>query len=114
MLFLVVLLSGLLQLVSHLATKLYAPRMPVIPRYVIGTLCLLIPPTMFYGLVDALPFWACAVASGVAVIGATKAGEWIEHYRDLQSEHEIAKVLPGAAGKILERMRDAQADEEDR
>ena len=49
MLFLIVvasLFAGLLQLVSHLAVLMYQPKMQAIPRYVIGTVGMLMPVTV--------------------------------------------------------------------
>ena len=92
MLFLFAIVSGLLQLVSHLTVELYFPRLGKLPRYVIGTLCLMIPPSFAVGWVRALPFWFCVIASGLAVIGANWLGYEIREHQDKLAELERLRM----------------------
>lgn len=80
------LVAGLLQLVAHLAVVMYFPHLDMVPRYVLGTLGLLVPPSVYLALTGegaaVLVFWACAGSSGLAVIGARKMGAKITEMRD--------------------------------
>jgi len=100
MLFLILiaaLFSGLLQLVTHLAVLMYHPGMRAVPRYVLGTLGLLLPPTILLAVwADAaaiLLVWACATASGLAVMGARAIGEKLISHRDEKNELERLRML---------------------
>lgn len=92
MLFLSALIAGLLQLVSHLTVQLYLPHLGKLPRYVLGTLCLMVPPSFVVGWDAALPFWVCAVVSGVAVVGANWLGDQIRKHQDQLAELERMKL----------------------
>jgi hypothetical protein len=78
--------SGLIQLVAHLAVVMYFPQLDLVERYVLGTLGLLVPPSVYLALTgnaDALlVLWACAGVSGLAVIGARKMGAKITEMRN--------------------------------
>lgn len=113
MLYLSALISGLLQLVSHLATKLYFPQLPLIPRYVIGTVCLLLPPTLVAGWEAAQPFWLSAAASGLAVLVAYWAGDRINEARDRKDELERVKLRETDLRKLIDGIRHAKVEEED-
>lgn len=95
--------SGLYQLTSHLIVLMYAPKLDLIPRYIIGTLGLLLPPSVFLALTghaDSLfVMWACAVSSGLAVIGARAIGAKINHLRDQLDELQRLRALHGETQK---------------
>lgn len=112
MLFLSAFISGLLQLVSHLAVKLYFPQLPLIPRYVIGTVCLLLPPTLAVGWDAAQIFWGCAFVSGIAVVCAYSIGDRINAWRDARDELELAKLSMTEMRKLIDGIQNAKTKEE--
>ena len=85
---------------------MYQPKMQAIPRYVIGTVGMLMPVTVLLVIwkeADAiLLIWCCAAASGLAVMGARSFG------RKLTKLHDDQDKL-----RRLEAMLDAKATEED-
>lgn len=97
------LFSGLLQLTAHLIVLMYCPKLDMVPRYIIGTLGLLLPPSVFLlltGSADALlPIWMCAGASGVAVIGARVVGAKFTDLQNKLDELERYRVLDGKTEK---------------
>lgn len=98
--------SGLLQLVSHLAVLMYFPKTGRLPRYVMGTLGLLLPPTVWmlkqgHGF-EVLALWVCAGFSGAAVLSAYQIGNAITSHQDKIDHYERLKV-----------MIDAKTDEEE-
>jgi hypothetical protein len=113
MLFLSALISGLFQLVSHLVVRLYFPQLGLIPRYVIGTLCLLVPATVVTGWAVALPFWLCAFVSGAAVAAGYWIGDKINAWRDAQNDLELAKLSEAEVRKLLKGVLHATTEEED-
>ncbi len=101
--FITALFSGLYQLTVHLIVLMYAPKLDVIPRYIIGTLGLLLPPSIFpamTGHADTLfVMWACAVSSGAAVIGARSIGAKIMDLRNQLDELQRLRALHGETEK---------------
>lgn len=92
MLFLAAMFSGLIQLSVHLAVELYIPRLGKLPRYVLGTLGCLIPATVLAGWQVAQVFWMCAIASGLAVVGANQARDAIRLHQDRLAELERLRM----------------------
>src|SRR5690349_24553908 len=110
MLFLSALISGLLQLISHLAVRLYFPQLSLVPRYVIGTVCVLLPPTFVLGWQAALPFWFCAVVSGICVALSYWTGDRINDWRDRQDALERMTLSPDDVRKLMNGIRDAKTE----
>ena len=89
------LFSSLLMLAAHALTLLYWPKMDMVPRYVIGTLAMLVPPSVYLGLSGEFlalsVIWASVVMSGLTVIVAKKSRSKWEEFMDgrdaLEREH---------------------------
>jgi hypothetical protein len=75
--------------------------------------CLLLPPSMLYGWDVALPFWVCALASGVAVGGAMVTEEQIARLRDMADELARLKLQSGDSYKLLHGVLHATSEKED-
>ena len=101
--FITALFSGLYQLTAHLIVLMYAPKLDIIPRYIIGTLGLLLPPSVFLALTghadSLIVMWACAVSSGAAVIGARTLGKKVTDLRDQLDELQRLRALHGETEK---------------
>lgn len=76
--FITALIAGLLQLTAHLFVLMYAPKLDLLPRYIIGTLGMLLPASVYLWLTGSsftlLPIWMCVGASGLAVSSARVFG----------------------------------------
>jgi hypothetical protein len=95
-LFFIALYAGLLQLVAHLTVELYAPHLGKLPRYGLGVLSLLVPPSVLVGWDAALPFWLCALFSGLAVVGANWLGAVIRKQQNDKAELERLRMISHA------------------
>lgn len=80
---------------------MYFPALRAVPRYIIGTLGLLLPATVLLALwneADAiLLVWACTTVSGLAVMGARKIGAKLTDLRNQLDERERLKAVLDAA-----------------
>jgi hypothetical protein len=117
-LFISLLFSALLQLVLHLATVMWFPQTKPIPRYTMGTVGILAPPSVAVVLAGSqgwdavVHFWTCAVSSGIVVWTARRFGEKITEYRDKMNKLERLETSDPDAIKLYEGIRNAKTDDE--
>jgi hypothetical protein len=117
-LFLSLLVSALLQLVSHLVTVMWFPHTKPIPRYVMGIIGVLTPPSVAVVLAGSqgwdvvLHFWTCAASSGLAVVGVRRFGERLTEHRDKMNALERYETSDPDAKQLYERIRNAKTEEE--
>lgn len=119
-LFLVALIAALLQLVAHLFVERWHPRLKYIERYVIGTLCMLTPPTAAILLngdwFSAALIWSGVGVSGVAVLIIRRYEQKSNELRDKLDELERLKrrAHDTDMAKLLEGLDHATTEQEDR
>lgn len=94
------LVSALFQLSVHFAVRLFFPSLGKLPRYALGTLGMLLPPSLAMALAGEwywlFAVWACALSSGLCVIGAQNFGDRLTEHRDRMDKLErFEKVIVG-------------------
>jgi len=104
------LFSGMYQLACHLLVEMWFPHLPAVPRYILGTLGMAVPPTVaivavgLCGWMAVLVFWLSIGASGLAVLGIRHFGK---RYSKLLDDLDDLERLR----RLLSRIENAQADE---
>jgi len=105
------LFSGLYQLACHLLVVMWFPQLKAVPRYVIGTLGVMMPPTVsvvvfdLSGWLAVLVFWLSVASSGLSVIGIRKFEHNYQKLLDDKNELERYRTL------LSRIQKDAETDE---